>query len=121
MPVMRIEWQELMRRAHARGANGELLPLVHGQESLAELRSLCVQLAGKCPCGHTHHECPFRLLSGLSYCSLSHLVETMSAEDLRELFVMELACRSLAHNPHGLSWQFTQGPAGIPRHFPVAP
>lgn len=93
---MEATWPELMKRARARGANGEFFPLANGQETAAELRSLCLQLAGNCPCGEMHPHCPFQLLSTISFHSLEHLLATMPEPDIRELFVMELACRTEA-------------------------
>jgi hypothetical protein len=93
---MELTWPELVNRARARGANGEFFPLVSGQETAAELRNLCLQLAGNCPCGEMHPHCPFQLLSAISFDSLQHLLATMPEVDVRELFVMELACRTEA-------------------------
>jgi hypothetical protein len=93
---MKISWQELTHRARARSVRGELLPLASGQETVAELRSLSLQLTGNCPCGCTHAHCPFRLLSKVPPGSVRHLLETMPEADLRELFVMELLSRTIA-------------------------
>jgi hypothetical protein len=93
---MKTTWHELTTRARARNLNGELLPLADGGETVAELRSLSIQLTGNCPCACFHAHCPFHLLSKLSPCSVRHLLETMPEADLRELFAMELVCRTIA-------------------------
>jgi len=91
-----MKWQLLVARSQARGAGGELLPLVTGRETEAELRLLSLQLAGNCPCGKSHPHCPFRLMSKHSPGSVKHLLETMPEAELRELFVTELLCRTIA-------------------------
>ena len=85
---------ELRRRAEARGPNGEHLSLLTGSESLEELKDLIVFLCQDCPAWQNHPHCPFRIMSGLSYASLTKLVEDMPHTSCVNLFEMELNCRS---------------------------
>ncbi len=91
---MATTWQHLVARAHARGANGELFPLANGQETTAELRRLCAQLVAQCPCHRRYPHCPFHCLSQHPPGAVRRLIETMPANQLREMFVLELIYRT---------------------------
>jgi len=86
-------------RLAARGPEGEPQSLIAGTETLAELREVIVGFSEGCPAGRNHPHCPFRLLSGLSYDSLTNLVNSMSRETCLDLFQQELQCRSQAGGP----------------------
>jgi len=98
---METTWLQLVARAHARGANGELFPLANGQETTAELRRICVQLVAQCPCHRRHPHCPFHLLSQQPPGAVRLKLETMPDAELREMFVLELMCRTRGHQHEG--------------------
>ena len=86
--------RELRQRTEARGPNGEHLSLLTGSETLDELKSLIVFLCQECPARQNHPYCPFRVMSGLSYASMTGLVKDMPHKSCVNLFEMELNCRS---------------------------
>ena len=96
---------EMKRRIRARGPKGELLSLLTGQESEAEVRKFITEIAQEfqyaklCPAGESHLQCPFRALAGLSYHSLRDIAETMSFEDCVKLFDLELESRAKYFTP----------------------
>jgi len=85
---------ELAKRLTAKGPDGKLLNLVRGDETTEELRELIIQLSQSCPAGNKHRSCPFCTLAGLTYNSLTNLVNKMPHEGCLELFEMEQVCRS---------------------------
>jgi hypothetical protein len=85
--------KELRKRMVARGPNGEHLSLLAGNESLAELQAMIIEFTQLCPAGKNHDHCPFHMLSGLSYASLTRLVNNMSHESCLDLFEQERNCR----------------------------
>ena len=88
--------KEIKGRLAASGSWGEPLSLITGQETVEELREMIIAFAEACPTGQNHIFCPFRILSGLSYDSLTNLVRHISRESCVGLFEQELACRSRA-------------------------
>ncbi len=74
-----------------------LWPLPAGQETLEELRELILQLALIGPAQHSQPTCPFRILSNLTYASLTHLVAGMSRETCLHLFDGEEPCICQTH------------------------
>lgn len=92
--IMKDLPNELQQRTEARGPNGEHLSLLTGGESLEELKDLIILLCQECPAQQSHPHCPFRIMSGLSYASLTKLVEDMPHKSCVNLFEMELNCRS---------------------------
>jgi hypothetical protein len=88
--------KELRERVKARGPNGECLSLLIGDEPLADLRVMVMEMSQLCPAGKNHEYCPFRVLSGLSYATLTKLIENMPRESCLNLFELELNCRAQA-------------------------
>jgi hypothetical protein len=74
---------------------GEWVCLISGEESEAELRSLIVQIVMKFPQVEAHPHCPFHMLSGLSYTSMSTTVNALSRAACLGLFEMERDCRAV--------------------------
>lgn len=89
----------IQERLAARGPEGKPLSLLTGQETLAELRNMIVELSREGPTGLENPGCPFRMMSGLTYASLTNLVNHMPREACVDLFEMELNCRSKANTP----------------------
>lgn len=85
---------ELRMRFAARGPQGEHLSLLTGGESLDELKGMIILLCQECTAGQNHPHCPFRIMSGLSYVSVTRLVKGMPHESCLNLFELELNCRS---------------------------
>ena len=81
-------------RLAARGPEGELLPLITGQESLEELRQMIIRFSHVCPAKQIHMECPFHIIGTLSHTSLAALVNGLTREACVNLFQLELDCRS---------------------------
>ena len=90
-------------------------PLPTAQKTLDELRDLILELSRTGPAQHSQPTCPFRILSGLTYTSLTHLVGGMSRETCLNLFEPEWPCICqayvLAAPPVGIS----APPAAEPR------
>ena len=80
------------------------MSLLAGDETLEELREMIIEFSEACPIGRNHPYCPFRILSGLSYDSLTNLVSTMSRDTCIALFEQELKCRSQAETPCRNKW-----------------
>lgn len=90
---------ELRKRMEARGPLGEHLSLITGQETLEELKSMIIYLSQECPVHKSHPHCPFRVMSGLSYSSVTLLVKGMPHESCVNLFELELNYRSKGDQP----------------------
>jgi len=86
--------KHLEMRIAARGPNGEKLSLLTGGETAAELRNLTIFLCQACPAGQNHLHCPFRVMSGLSYHAMTHLVKSLPHASCLNLLELELTCRS---------------------------
>lgn len=80
----------------ARGPQWEHLSLLAGNESVAELRNLIALLCQECPASRNHFHCPFRVMSGLSYATMTEVVKNLPRESCLSLFEMELNCRAQA-------------------------
>ncbi len=97
---MNRHWAELKQRSLAKGPKGELLSLLTGTETEAEVRQLIIHLVQECqysqlcPAGKAHSGCPFRAMAGLSYHSMKDMAETMPFADCLKLFEMEQDCRA---------------------------
>jgi len=89
----------LQDRLAARGSKGEPLSLITGQESLAELQDLILQLSQACPAKQPHLQCPFFIIGTLSRASQTVLVNQLTHKACLDLFQMELDCRSQAVAP----------------------
>ena len=92
--IMPVEPSELVKRFVARDSRGELRRLVDGAESDEELRELIIRLVLKCAAEKSHFRCPFRILSGLSYASMTRMVNTLPRATCLSLFEMERECRA---------------------------
>ena len=86
--------QTIEDRLAARGPRGEHLSLLTGQETLEELRYLIIQLSTRCRDQPNQPQCPFRLLSSLSYAAMTSMVKDLPRITCLDLFQMELECRS---------------------------
>jgi hypothetical protein len=84
---------EIERRIAARGRNGEDLALINGDEPDEQLQEMIVDLSQQCPVSLGNTDCPFYILSGLSYASLTTLVKSFSRHTCLDLFDLELYCR----------------------------
>jgi hypothetical protein len=91
---MGISHSILVERAATKGPQGESLSFINGDESEADLKELIVTLTRRCPLGNTHFQCPFRILSGLSYASIIRTVQGLPHEACLQLFEMERECRA---------------------------
>jgi len=75
------------------------LSLISGQESLAELKDLILQVSQACRAKQTYFPCPFFITGTLSYASLTVLVNSLTRKACLDLFQMELVCRSQEVGP----------------------
>ena len=89
----------LQMRIAASGPGGEPLSLLAGGEPVAELRNMILCLVQACPANQNHLHCPFRIMSGLSYHAMCHLIKNLPYESCLNLFELELKCRSQAETP----------------------
>jgi hypothetical protein len=118
MSALGLSTETLAGRLATRGAAGEVLSLITGQEPLNELRRLILQFSQACPAKQAHLQCPFHIMGTLSNASLTTLVNSLPRETCVDLFKMEQDCRSqfaapcssqsqsgakesLGTNPHG--------------------
>lgn len=92
-------------RLAARGAAGEVLILITGQEPLAELRRLIIEFSQACPAQQTHLQCPFHIMGTLSHASLTTLVNSLPRATCVDLFKMEQDCRSQFATPYASNSQ----------------
>ena len=97
-----MNWEpvDFKNRFAARGPKGEFLSLLTGNETDKDLRDIIFHLAQsfqhsqRCPICQAHVECPFRIMAGLSHYTVKDLVNSMSPQDCKHLFEMELQCRT---------------------------
>ena len=95
----------MQERMVASGPGEEPWSLLTGQETLAELRNLIVRFSQACPTEQRHFGCPFCILSGLSYASLTNLVRDLSQEVCLDLFKQA----SEFHSKDGVWFQLNPG------------
>ena len=95
--IMPVEPSELEKRFVARNSRDELHRLIDGAESDQELRELIIRLVLRCAVDKSHFGCPFRILAGLSYASMTSMVNTLPRATCLSLFEMERDCRA-AHD-----------------------
>ena len=91
---MKTSAKTIQMRLAERGLQGGALSLITGKETLEKLREMIIEFSEDCPSGHNHPHCPFCIMSGLSYDSLTNLVNHMSRETCLNLFEQEWQCRS---------------------------
>jgi len=60
---------------------------------------MIIEFSEDCPTGRNHQHCPFCIMSGLSYASLTNLVNNISREVCVHMFEQELQCRSQVKPP----------------------
>ena len=90
---------QIQARLLKKDAQGNPLSLIAGQESLEELRKLIIEFSQACPAKQKHLQCPFFIMSSLSYGSLTNVVNNLPRAACLDLFQMELDCRTQAMAP----------------------
>jgi hypothetical protein len=88
-----IDWEVIRSRITTRGPDGLFLPAITGNESDEELRALVNEFIQKCPLKQEHN-CPFRILGGLSSDSQKSVVSKLKREDIIAFFEMERESRN---------------------------
>lgn len=90
---MPIDLNEIRRRAQRVGPDNEPLSVITGAESDEELRDMAVKMLEACPLGKHHCQCPFRILSGLSWVAARSILNDMKREQIIDFFELERQCR----------------------------
>lgn len=91
---MSLDLNEIRRRAQRVGPDNEPLSIITGAETDEELRELAFKMLEACPIGKQHCQCPFRILSGLSWVAARSILKDLSREQLIEFFELERQCRN---------------------------
>jgi len=105
--------QTIQDRLAARGPRGEPLSLLTGRETLEELQYLIIQLSSHCGKQPNQPQCPFRLLTSLSYAAMTSLVKDLPRSACVDLFQVELKCRSLPDSACSLTCKNGPGSPSI--------
>jgi hypothetical protein len=91
---MLLNWTAIIERVSTKGPDGKLLSAVTGNESDAELREMALRFTeGHQTCPH-HCECPFGLLTSLTFNSLRQTVDNLPRQVILDFFEMEHECRN---------------------------
>ena len=91
--AMKLSAKEIVAVLSKDGLDGDPLPVLSGAESDGELHELMSRFSQRCPVGRRGHNCPFRLLEGLSWTSLNNVLANMDRQTMLEIFQMELSHR----------------------------
>lgn len=95
---MPLNWPAIIQRVSTRGSDGKLLSAVAGSETDLELREMVLRFTdGHLTCPQ-RSECPFHLLTGLTYNSLKQTVENLPRQVMLDFFEMEHECRNARQN-----------------------